>query len=134
MEKLKVTVVTPDRMFYDEEIDSVKFYTTEGYMEVLYNHIPITTSLESGIATFRDGENEKQAVIHRGFVEVQGTSVSLITYAAEWSDDIDITRAKKAKDRALEKIKKLSSESDEILLAEAALRRALARIELADKK
>ncbi len=133
MEKLKVHIVTPDRLFYDKEIDSITFFSTEGYMEVLYDHIPTTTALKSGIATFKDGGKSKEAVIHDGFAEVLETGVNIITDAAEWAEEIDLTRAKKAKTRALKELEKLEATSDEVRIKEAALARAIHRIELAEK-
>ncbi len=133
MEKLKVHIVTPERLFYDKEIDSITFFSTEGYMEVFYDHIPTTTAIKSGIAVFNDGGKKTEAVLHAGFAEVLETGVNIITDAAEWAEEIDLDRAKRAEKRVLKELEKIDKTSDEVHIKEAALERAMIRIELAEK-
>ncbi len=134
MAKLKVHIVTPDRLFFDEELDSFTFFSTEGYMEVYYDHIPTTTALKSGIAIFRTkGEKPREAVLHGGFAEVLETGVNIITDAAEWAEEIDLDRAKAAKKRAMDEMATLEAADEKIIAKEAALERAIRRIELAER-
>ncbi len=134
MSKVKVHIVTPDRLFFDEEVDSFTFFSTEGYLEVFYDHIPTTTALKSGIAIFRSkDEKPREAVLHGGFAEVTETSVNVITDAAEWAEEIDLDRAKAAKKRAMDEMASLEATDEKIIAKEAALERAIRRIELAEK-
>ncbi len=131
--KVELHIVTPDREFYAGQVDSIAFKTSEGYMGVLYDHIPVITTLTSGIATIQSGKETLEAVFHNGFAEVGEEKVNILTDAAEWADEIDMERAVSAKERAEEKLEELTHTEEVISLSEASLRRAVARIELAQK-
>jgi F-type H+-transporting ATPase subunit epsilon len=131
--KVELHIVTPDREFYAGEVDSLAFRTSEGYMGVLYDHIPVITTLDSGTATIQIGKEVKEAVLHNGFAEVGEEKVNILTDAAEWADEIDMDRAVSAKERAEKKLEELTQTEEVISLSEASLRRAIARIELAQK-
>ena len=129
--KIELHIVTPEREFYSSGVESIAFKSSEGYMGVLYDHIPVITTLTSGTATIMaDGETIR-AVLHNGFAEVGEEKVTILTDAAEWADEIDLERAITARDRAEQKLEELTHTEEVVVLSEAALRRAVARIELA---
>lgn len=129
--KIELHVVTPDREFYSDVVDMIAFKSSEGYLGVLYDHIPVITTLTSGIATF-DVDGEKlRAVLHNGFAEVLEEKVTILTDAAEWADEIDLERAISARDRAEARLEELTHSDEVIVQSESSLRRAMARIELA---
>lgn len=125
----KLEITTPNRMFYEGEIHFLELNTTEGEIGIYKNHVPVTTVLVPGVIKIYEDENESQkAVIHSGFVEILKDKVTIMAQIAEWPEEIDINRANEAKIRAERRINK-EGEGIDMDRAEAALRRALARIE-----
>lgn len=129
--KIELHIVTPEKEFYANEIDMLTFKSSEGDMGVLYDHIPVITTLVSGIATFKVGKEELNAVLHNGFAEVGEEQVTILTDAAEWADEIDLDRAISARSRAEKRLEELTHNEASVRRSEAALYRAIARIELA---
>lgn len=131
----KLKIVTANRNFIDDDVSMVMFKTTEGEIGVLKGHIPLTTTLTSGMAIIqKDGEKERNAVLHGGFAEITPDMVTIITDAAEWPDELDLQRAREAKERAEKELeeKDLLMEEMRMLKAKASLVRALVRIEVAE--
>ncbi len=128
----KVEIITPDRVFYTGEANFIEFTTASGEIGVYKNHIPMTTVLAPGIVTIHEAEGEKEAAVHAGFVEILGDKVTLLAELAEWPDEIDVSRAEAAKERAEERLRNHSAEID-TKRAEYALRKALIRIDVAGK-
>lgn len=130
---VEVHVVTPEKEFYSAAVDQMSFKTTEGDMGVLYDHIPVIATLTSGVAIFKIGKDTYEAVLHNGFAEVGEESVNILTDAAEWADEIDMDRAKSAKERAEGRLEALTHPKEVVIQSEASLRRAIARIEAVQK-
>lgn len=128
----KVEIITPDRVFYSGEASFIEFTTASGEIGVYKNHIPMTTVLAPGIVTIHEAEGIEEAAVHAGFVEILGEKVTLLAEVAEWPDEIDVSRAEAARERAEERLKNHSSEID-TKRAEFALRKALIRIDAAGK-
>ena len=127
----EVRVITPDRVFYQGIASMIEFTTTEGDIGVYARHIPLTTVLAPGIVTITGEDESKQlAGVYSGFAEILGDKVTLLAEAAEWPDEIDVSRAEAAERRARERLEAKASDLD-IVRAEAALRRALVRKQLA---
>ena len=126
----KVEIITPDRIFYEGEAEFIEFATASGEIGVYANHIPMTTVLASGPVTIHHGEEETVAAVHAGFAEILGDKVTLLAEIAEWPDEIDVSRAEAARDRAEDRIASHAADMD-IKRAEFALRKALTRIDVA---
>ena len=129
----KVEIITPDRVFYKGESDFIEFTSMSGELGVYKNLIPMTTVLAPGLVTIHNGEEEKVAAVHAGFAEILGDKVTLLAELAEWPDEIDVSRAESAKERAEERLANHTAEID-VKRAEFALRKALIRIDAADHK
>ena len=123
-------IITPDRVFYKGEATMVEMNTTEGEIGVLPGHIPMTVIVKPGILTIYevDGE-EKEAALHAGFAEILPEKVTLLAEIIEWPDEIDRDRAEAARERAEERLRSATPETD-MLRAQTALMRAVARIEV----
>lgn len=124
----ELRIITPDRIFYEGEASMIEFNTTEGEIGVLKGHIPMTVIVKPGVLTIY-GEETKEAALHAGFVEILQDKVTIMAEIIEWPNEIDLTRAEEARERARHRISEKSSETD-ILRAETALQRAIARIEV----
>lgn len=128
-EKFKLTIVTPDREFFNEDVDMVEFNTTEGEIGIYKGHIPLTVIVKPGILTITQGETVKNAALHAGFVQILPEEVTILAEIIEWPGEIDEERAKAARERAESR---LSGGGDiDVVRAEAALMRAIARINTA---
>ena len=130
--RFKVEIITPDRIFYQGESDFLEFTTASGDIGVYKDHIPMTTVLAPGVVTIHDGEEIQEAAVHAGFAEILGDKVTLLAEIAEWGHEIDMDRAENAKKRAEERLAAKAEDLD-VARAEIALRKALIRIDLADK-
>ncbi len=128
----RLRVIAPERIFYEDDVDMVELNTTEGEIGILPEHIPLTTIVAPGILRIMKGEETKEAALLDGFMEVQKTSVTILAESCEWPEEIDINRAKEAKVRAERRIKSGDSEVN-LTRAEAALKRSLTRLGLAEK-
>lgn len=125
----QLRIITPDRIFYEGEVDMVEFNTTEGQIGVLPGHIPLTVIVKPGILHMYGQEGEKQAALHAGFAEILPEGVTILAEIIEWPEEIDEKRAEAALRRAEERLKSPTPETD-IARAETALYRAIARIEV----
>ena len=121
-----VEIITPDRIFYHGQASMIEFNTVEGEIGVLKDHIPLTTVLAPGVVTITEEEGPKRAVVHTGFAEILGEKVTLLAEIAEWPDEIDVERAKRAEERAKERLSHREQGID-VARAELALKKALAR-------
>jgi F-type H+-transporting ATPase subunit epsilon len=123
---LQVELVSPERILWSGEAEMVVARTAEGDIAFLTGHSPFIGALGVGAVSIRatDGREERAAV-HGGFVEVSDDRVTILSDVAELAGDIDAARAR----RALEEAERSQREGDGE--AEAALRRARLRLELA---
>lgn len=128
----RLQVISPDRIFYDGDVEMVELRTSEGEMGVLKGHIPLTAILVPGILKIKEDGQEKQAALHDGFVEIFQDHMTILAESCEWPEEIDLHRAKESKQRAE---KRLSSGDANINVARAelSLRKALIRIQIAEK-
>ncbi len=120
-------IITPDRVFFEGQVSMVEFNTTEGEIGIYKKHVPTTVIVSPGILTITGEEGMKEAALHAGFVEILQDEVVILAEIIEWPDEIDRDRAEAARARAEERLRTKTPETD-ILRAETALQRALARI------
>ena len=122
-------IITPDRVFYEEEVTMVEFNTVEGEVGIYKDHIPMTMIVASGILTITREEEVRNAALHSGFAEVLPDRVTILAEIIEWPEEIDLSRAEESKGRAEERIKEHAPGTD-MDRAELSLKRAVARIEV----
>jgi len=122
-------IITPERVFFEEEASMVEFNTTEGEIGVYKNHVPMTVIVKPGILTITLEDEVKEAALHAGFAEILKDQVTILAEIVEWPVEIDEDRAEAAKQRAEERLQ-LKDDSINVARAEVALQRAMARIEV----
>lgn len=127
--KFDLKIITPDRIFYEGEATMLEFNTTEGEIGIYKEHVPTTVIVAPGILTITNGEEQKEAALHAGFVEILQDRVTIMAEIIEWPYEIDLERAEEARQRAEERIAIKSPDID-VARAEISLRRAMARIEV----
>ncbi len=125
--KLKLKIITPDRIFYEDEVSMVEFNTVEGEVGIYKQHIPMTMIIAPGILTITRDDEVKEAALHAGFAEVLQDRVTILAEIIEWPAEIDLDRAQEAKERAESRIRDNAPGTD-MKRAELSLKRAVARI------
>lgn len=136
--KIKLKIVTPEKLILEEEVESVSLPTTEGEITILPDHIPLVAPLSSGdIVAYSSGEPIPMAVVG-GFVEVNKndgeTNVAILADFAEHIAEYTETEIEKARQKADELRKQ--AENNEIVdfeHFESELERSLTRVKIADK-
>ncbi|WP_294796399.1 F0F1 ATP synthase subunit epsilon [uncultured Fenollaria sp.] len=130
MNRLYLKVVTPDKLFFEGEIDMLVARTIEGDVGILFNHSPLVTILDIGRLVIKDGDERKIAACAGGYIDVRNNNITVVSDACEWEDEIDINRAERAKERAS---KRLEDKGTDTFKAELALKKAINRINVGNK-
>ena len=133
-EKLRLEMVTPYKKVLSQEVDEIVAPGVIGEFGVLPGHTPMLTTLKIGELTYRQGAELFHVAVNWGYVEVEGDTVTVLVETAEPADEIDLERAKSALGRAEEALKGLGPEDKEFMLMQAALERAMIRIQVAGRK
>ncbi|MGN0507158.1 MAG: ATP synthase F1 subunit epsilon [Lachnospiraceae bacterium] len=129
----RLQVISPDRIFYDGDVEMVEMRTSEGEIGVYKNHIPLTAILVPGVLKIKEDGGERKAALHDGFVEIFGDHITILAESCEWPEEIDVQRAREAKLRAERRLSSGDAEVN-VARAELALRRSLLRLELAQSQ
>jgi F-type H+-transporting ATPase subunit epsilon len=133
-DKIILRLVTPGRLLLDEEVDEVTAPGVLGEFGVLPNHIAFLTLLAPGELSYKQGAERTRLAIGGGYAEVLGNVMTVLADAAEFAGEIDVGRAERAKEQAEKKVAALNPEDREFAACEAALRRALVRLQVASKE
>ncbi len=134
MGKLFLEVVTPEKVVVSQEVDMVVAPGSEGEFGVLPGHVLFLSGIIPGEMRYNSGSETVSLVVSTGFAEVSDDNVSILVDAAERGTDVDIDRAQQAAERARERMAKgKSAEKIDYERAEVALKRAIARIKVAEK-
>ncbi|MGN0599035.1 MAG: ATP synthase F1 subunit epsilon [Oscillospiraceae bacterium] len=132
--EFRLSIITPEKTFYDDETSMVIVRTTEGDIGILANHTSLVASLPSGPVKIKNQDGTfRIAALSSGIIKVGGNKVSIIANAVEWADEIDLDWAKRSEAEAREKLQQLE-DKHELDIAEAKLRRALNRISVHSMK
>ncbi|MBF0210473.1 MAG: F0F1 ATP synthase subunit epsilon [Desulfamplus sp.] len=124
-------VVTPSKAVVSEEAQIVVAPGSEGEFGVLKGHTTFLTSLKLGSLRYKDNSGQDRVVfISGGFAEVLPNKVTVLAESAERRKDIDVERAKRAKERAEKRLTSAGASDIDFVRAEAALRRAVHRLSL----
>ncbi len=133
-DKLKLELVTPYKRVLSDEVDEVTAPGSIGEFGVLPDHTSLLTTLKVGELTYKKGNETFHVAVNWGYVEVEDNVMTVLVETAEPADQIDVERARAALARAEEALRKLTSEDKEFKIMEAALERALIRVQVASKK
>ncbi len=129
MKTLTVSVVTPDGTVLEDDYEMVSCKAETGELGILPGHIPLVAPLAISALRLKKEDGEDIVAVSGGFIEVRPETVTVLAPSAEKADAIDVERALAAKERAE---KRLAEQKDiDKVRAEAALQRALNRLEIA---
>lgn len=127
---IAVEIVTPERLVYSETADMIVVPGVEGYLGILPLHAPIVSGLNVGVLKVITGGKESKLAISGGFMEVSDNKVVVLADTAELGNEVDVLRAKSARERAEQRLSNRNSDID-AARAEMSLRRAIARLKAA---
>ena len=133
MKEFHLEILTPDGRAFEGMVESLLVHAIDGDVEFLAGHVDYIAALSVGRARIRTAEGDRLAAISGGFLSVDKKSVKLVATTFEFADEIDLNRARVAKENAEAAIQKAKNDR-EILIAKAKLQRAISRISVAGKK
>ncbi len=129
--QLLLEVVTPDRKVVSTTVDIVVCPGIEGQFGVLVGHVPFLSALDIGEMYYRQGGKTEYMAVSGGFAEVTGAKVTIVAEAAEFGHEIDVERARRARERAEKRLTEARTAEIDWARAEAALRRSMVRMKVA---
>jgi F-type H+-transporting ATPase subunit epsilon len=130
---LAVEILTPNRLLVQEEIDELNVPGALGYLGILPGHIALLTNLGQGELMYRKGEQRRSLALFCGYMEVNDDKVTVLAEIAERAAEIDRARVESARDRALERLRNRTDRDIDFVRAQAALARALIRLQVAQR-
>ena len=131
---LQLEIVTPEKLAYQDEVDSVVLPGSEGELGVLPHHAPLISTLGAGELRLRKGGQEESFAIVGGFLQVLPTKVVVMAETADMASEIDLERAQAARQRAEQALEWGFVEGADLASARAALQAALIRIRVAERR
>lgn len=136
MAKLSIKVVTPERIVFEDEVDSISVMTESGEITILPNHIPIVSLLKAGEMRLIDNKHESALAISTGLIEVRpGNEIVVLADTAERSEELELESIEKAKALAEKNLQEARNKNEVAFThAAAELERELARHRVASKQ
>ena len=129
---IKLKIITHSKIVYEDDVQGFYTDTKDGRIGILSDHLPITSVLEIGVTKIITGNEPIYVTTMGGIMHFKNNEAVILADIAELGDDIDETRAKEAYERAKAN---LAAKKDklEIIKAQVALKKAIARISATNK-
>lgn len=131
MSSFRLQIVTPEGAKLDSEVEALLLRTSDGYVSIRAKHTDYIATLDIGTVTITVNGEERKAACGGGFLTVSGGEARLVATSFEYAEDIDVARARAAKERAEAQIQ-AAKEAGAIDLAKVKLARALNRLKIAE--
>ena len=132
-DKIHLKVITHEKIVYENDIDELYVQTPEGKMGILKNHIPVISTLGIGVTKAVIGKDSDCIATMGGILQFANNKATILTDIAELECDIDVARAKHAKERAEARMK-AHDETLDMARAKMALAKAITRISTKEKR
>ena len=131
---LQLEIVTPEKLAYQGEVDSVQLPGSEGELGVLPHHAPLVSTLGAGELRLRKGSEDEFFAIVGGFLQVLPDKVVVMAETADMAAEIDLEKAQEARRQAEAALESGYHEGADLSAARAALQQALIRIRVAERR
>jgi F-type H+-transporting ATPase subunit epsilon len=131
---LQLEIVTPEKLAYQGEVDSVQLPGSEGELGVLPHHAPLVSTLGAGELRLRKGTEDEFFAIVGGFLQVLPDKVVVMAETADMASEIDLEKAQEARRKAEQALESGFVEGADLAAARAALQTALLRIRVAERR
>ena len=132
-EAFQLEIVTPEKMVVKDSAEEMQIPGKNGYLGILPGHAPLITELAVGEITYRNAGATHHLSVAWGFAEVLPDKVTILAETAERAEEVDVSRAQVAKQRAETNLGKCATEEDFARTA-GDLQRAETRLDVAEKK
>ena len=129
----QLEIVTPEKKVVETTAEEVQIPGKNGYLGILPGHAPLITELSVGEITFRENSTEQKLAVAWGFAEILPNKVTILAETAERPSEINVERARQAKERAEQRLTSGDTAVD-VDRALDALHRAQARLDVASGK
>lgn len=133
MKTIKVQIVTPEKIVYEAEAESISIPTQKGEITVLANHIPLITVLMAGELVVRTKDEEHPMAVSKGVAEISDNKVTILVDTAERADEIEEERAEKAREEAKKVLAKKQMGAEEYATVLAKFQKEAARLKVLKK-
>jgi F-type H+-transporting ATPase subunit epsilon len=127
---MHLKIITHDKIVFNEDVDEIYTRGVDGEFGILKGHVPVMSALDIGVTKAIQNNKAKMFTTMGGIFQFKDDNALILTDIAETGDDIDVTRARSAKERAEARLADKQAEIDE-KRAESALARAKARLKVA---
>ena len=134
MTKFPLKIVTPDGLEYEDQVEQIVVRTTTGDMGIQAGHINCVAPLGMGQATVTVNGQKRYAACIGGMISVMNGEVRVVATTFEWADEIDVKRVQASEERAKRVLSEKGAADTDIRVAEARLKRALVRKNVAARK
>ncbi|MGI5849239.1 MAG: ATP synthase F1 subunit epsilon [Christensenellales bacterium] len=131
--KYTLEIITPERIFFHGEVESVIIPTPDGYMSIQKMHEPMVAAIKVGDMKLNIDGEWRECTTSSGFVEVRPNETIIFSQAVEWPEEIDIRRAQEAKERAEDRLRQKQS-YQEYMQSQIALARAMVRLRVGRRR
>jgi F-type H+-transporting ATPase subunit epsilon len=131
---LQLEIVTPEKLAFQDEVESVVLPGSEGELGVLPHHAPLISTLGAGELRLRKGGQEESFAIMGGFLQVLPDKVVVMAEMADMASEIDLEKAQDARRKAEQALESGYVEGADLSAARAALQAALLRIRVAERR
>ena len=124
---LTLRIVTPERVVLEQEVEQVTATSVDGELSILPDHEPLVTALGIDLLRYKVNKEDEVAAVMGGILEVRNNQVTILSDAAELDTEIEVERARIAKEKAeAEKLQK--TDKIDVYVTEMAIGRAMARM------
>jgi F-type H+-transporting ATPase subunit epsilon len=131
---IQLEIVTPEKLAYEGEVDSVVLPGSQGELGVLPHHAPLVSTLGAGELRLRTGGTEESFAIVGGFLQILPDRVVVMAETADMASDIDLEKAQEARRNAEQMLESGIVEASDLAAARASLQAALIRIRVAERR
>ena len=132
-EKIHLKVITHEKIVFEDDIDELYVQSCDGRLGILKNHIPVICALDVGVTKVVKEKTQQCIATMGGILQFAHNRATILTDIAELDCDIDVARAKHAKERAEARLKS-QEETQDMKRAQIALMKAIARLHASEKK
>jgi F-type H+-transporting ATPase subunit epsilon len=129
---LQVCIMTPDRIFWNDQAEEIILPTNTGQMGVLFNHAPLITALDIGVMLIRTKQNWISLALMGGFALVKQNQITVLVNEAESSETIEAEQAENAFNEAKTQLDQAEGQKQKVE-ANFVFKRARARYQVVKK-
>lgn len=129
---LYLSIITPEKVIYQDEVTEVIAPTIEGEITVLPNHINLLTQIAPGELIVKKGSSHQSIAITGGFLEISDNKLSILADYAIKAQDIEMAQATEAKKRA-EKLMSEKTSTNDLKIAQAEIIKAILELKVGSK-